>query len=115
MALYYFLPLFVMVFLGTLIASFLTFAMGNPRASITRAFGFSIGKLGILFVISTYFSFYEYWIIFLLFFYYLLFLNVYKTSYAVGLRFLFLSTIFSITTSTILVDPLTRSVISVIY
>ena len=108
MTLYYFLPIFATIIIGTTINAFLTiYVIGNPVASIERAFFFTLLKFALLVFLGTYFSFYEYWVLLLLIGYYLLFARIYHVKSPVrGLRFLFLSTTFSMSSRLVLVGPI---------
>tara|TARA_Y100000310_G_scaffold344615_1_gene458314 strand:+ start:4536 stop:4931 length:396 start_codon:yes stop_codon:yes gene_type:complete len=112
--LYYFLPILATLFFGTIMNSFLTTAMGNPRARIDRAFFFTAGKLFLLYFFIEFVSG-NLGVLFLFLFYYLLFLAIYKTSFVRGLRFLFLSTVFGTTIKLMLVPQATQELVYFIY
>lgn len=102
MAIYYFIPILVSLFIGTLINRFLTGIMGNPIASFPRAFFFTLSKLCWLYFLGTFFYFYDYWIVLLFIGYYFLFKWMYRVPFTRGLRFLFFSTVFSVSVQLIL-------------
>ncbi len=106
MAIYYYLPAIASILIGTTINLFLTWVLGNKYASVQRAFIFTLSKFSLLSFLWTYFSFYEYWVVLLLIGYYLLFARIYHVkSFSRGLRFLFLSTVFSMSSRLVLIGP----------
>lgn len=107
MGLYYALPAFASIFMGAVIAAFLTGIFGNRLASLRRALFFSVSKFCLLIFLATYFSFYDYSVIIMFIGYYLLFAWIYRVKSIVrGIRFLIFSTAFSMSSRLVLMGPL---------
>ena len=104
MDLFYQVPIITSVILGTCINGFLTWIMGNRLASIQRALFFTLCKLALLFILGSYFWFYEFWVVLLFAGYFFIFVRVYRVPYARAVRFLFFSTVFS-ASSRVLIAP----------
>ena len=114
-ALYYLIPALVSVFLGTLINFFLTKTAGNKLASIGRSFAYTVCKTALLFVVYYCFSFYENWILVLIPLEFLLFRHFFRANLLRGMRFIFISNVFSISAQIILAPGLYKFFAGFIY
>ncbi|MBI4210856.1 MAG: hypothetical protein HY544_05105 [Candidatus Diapherotrites archaeon] len=107
MAAPFYVPVIVPIFTGTVIFFFLTSIFGNKYASLQRTFIFVLGRLSWLHIVQSQFSFYDYSPIVLFIGYILWFRFLYHVKWLRAMRFIFLSTVFGISSELILYSSLT--------